>query len=54
MIPVRHLLLQLRARRIPSGQRGFALLMALILVELITGFVTDFNNNKQGHWYRVL
>ena len=27
----------------PSGQNGFALLMALILVVLITAFVTDFN-----------
>jgi len=43
MIPVRHLLVQLRSRRLPSGQRGFALLMALILVVLITAFVTDFN-----------
>ena len=34
---------QLRSRGPASGQRGFALLMALILVVLITAFVTDFN-----------
>jgi type II secretory pathway component PulK len=40
---LRTVLAQARFGKGPAGQRGFALLMALILVVLITAFVTDFN-----------